>query len=665
LLNNLAVLYHATGAYGQAEPLYKRVLAIYGKALGPEHPDTAMALNNLAGLYHATGAYGQAEPLYKRVLAIYEKALGPEHPDTAMALNNLAELYRVRGSYGQAEPLYKRALAIREKALGPEHPDTAQSLNNLALLYQSTGAYGKAEPLYKRALAIREKALGPEHPDTATVLNNLAGLYRVTGAYGQAIPLLQRALAIREKALGPEHPNMAQTLDNLAGLYHATGAYGQAIPLLQRALAIREKALGPEHPDTAQTFDNLAGLCRDAGAYGQAEPLYKRALAIREKALGPEHPDTAQSLNNLALQYQSTGAYGKAEPLYKRALAIREKALGPEHPDTAQTLNNLAVFRWAMDDGAAALPLFERGQAIEWKNAERFLRTGSESRKHTYLQELRGTTSALISFSFAHSGRRATMLGITSVLQTRGRVLDAMSDSIGRLRKSVKPSDRALLDELTALAQQQSTLTHQSHGNLRPEAYRRRLQELSSEQDRLETELSKRSAEFRQQVAPVTLATIQTVIPKDAVLVEWYRYEPFDPKAKDEQSRWGKSRYVAYVLRHDGEPVVIDVGEADTIEQLIHDFRTGLSDPTSTYVKDVAQELSDKLVKPLLPFLRNTERLLISPDGALNLIPFAALVDERGQYSASKMGITYSHERSGLAADWCCPYRKGRRCGRG
>ena len=39
------------------------------------------SLNNLAELYRAQGHYAEAEPLYKRSLAIWEKALGPEHPD--------------------------------------------------------------------------------------------------------------------------------------------------------------------------------------------------------------------------------------------------------------------------------------------------------------------------------------------------------------------------------------------------------------------------------------------------------------------------------------------------------------------------------------------------------------------------------------------------------
>ncbi len=68
------------------------------------------------------GQYAQAEPLYKRSLAIREKALGPDHPDVATSLNNLAELYRAQNQYAQAEPLYKRSLAIREKAFGVSHP---------------------------------------------------------------------------------------------------------------------------------------------------------------------------------------------------------------------------------------------------------------------------------------------------------------------------------------------------------------------------------------------------------------------------------------------------------------------------------------------------------------------------------------------------------------
>ena len=39
----------------------------------------------------------KARPLYERALAICEKALGPEHPHTALSLNNLAVLLNGHG----------------------------------------------------------------------------------------------------------------------------------------------------------------------------------------------------------------------------------------------------------------------------------------------------------------------------------------------------------------------------------------------------------------------------------------------------------------------------------------------------------------------------------------------------------------------------------------
>ena len=96
--------------------------------------EEAARLNEQAIQLYQQGRYADAEPLLKRSLAIYEKALGPDHPDVATSLNNLAVLYSNQGRYADAEPFHKRALAIYEKALGSDHPDVATSLN-LSLIH--------------------------------------------------------------------------------------------------------------------------------------------------------------------------------------------------------------------------------------------------------------------------------------------------------------------------------------------------------------------------------------------------------------------------------------------------------------------------------------------------------------------------------------------------
>ena len=238
--------------YPEAERYYRKAAAI-------EDQDP-FYLDAHATILQKMGQYADAEPLFRRALAIDEKALGKDHPDVASSLNNLALLLYSQGKYGEAEPLYRRALGIYEKKLGTDHPWVATGLNNLALLLYSQGKYGEAEPLYRRALAIYEKADGSYHPDVATSLSNLAELLRAEGKYADAEPLYRRALAIREKALGPDHPDVAKSLNNLAALLDSQGKYAATEPLFRRALAIDEKALGKDHPTTVGIRKNLNSL---------------------------------------------------------------------------------------------------------------------------------------------------------------------------------------------------------------------------------------------------------------------------------------------------------------------------------------------------------------------------------------------------------------------
>jgi tetratricopeptide (TPR) repeat protein len=78
----------------------------------------ATGLNNLAGLLRATNRLGEAEPLFRRALAIDKASYGPDHPNVATDLNNLTSLLGATNRLGEAEPLYRRALAIVESSTG-------------------------------------------------------------------------------------------------------------------------------------------------------------------------------------------------------------------------------------------------------------------------------------------------------------------------------------------------------------------------------------------------------------------------------------------------------------------------------------------------------------------------------------------------------------------
>ena len=249
------------------------------KNTAPPIATSGAAINNLAQLHGNQGRDGEAEPLFKRAIAILEKSAGLDSPEIAAALNNLAALCQRQERYADAEPLFKRALAIREKSLGRDHPDLGQSLNNLATYYEKLGRHGDSEPLFRRALAIYQKAAGPEHTAVATLLNNLGQVAKVQGRYAEAEPLIRRSLAIRETVLGREHPDVARSLNNLADLHERQGRYADALPLYQRAVTIREAALGANHPDAAISLNNLASLYQTLGRTADALPLTEKTLA--------------------------------------------------------------------------------------------------------------------------------------------------------------------------------------------------------------------------------------------------------------------------------------------------------------------------------------------------------------------------------------------------
>jgi len=468
------------------------------------------------------------------------------------------------------------------------------------------------------------------------------------GKYNDAIPLVEKALAIVENVVGSENPTVAKLVDFLGQLHYHQGNYTEAEPLFQGSLAIREKALGENHPSVATSLNNLANLYRSQGRYDEAEPLYQRSLAIWEKVLGENHPDVATSLNNLASLYRSQGRYDQAEPLYQRSLAIWEKTLGENHPHVATSLNSLALLYHSQGDTTQAINFLSRGLEVEEQNLNVLLATGSERQKQDSMKTVSNTTDFAVSLHIkdAPNNSEATRLALTTLLRRKGRILDVITNDLQLLRENITPENQQLLDELAAVRTQLATLIYNKPENLSDEQYRQQVANLRQKSEQLEAELSRRSADFRTISEPVTVEAVQQLIPEDAALVEFILYEPFDAKAST--NRWGKPHYAAYILKSSGEPQWVDLGEAEPIHKAaFFRFNLALKDKKDAFIgntddiKQTGRQLDELLMQPIREKLGNINHIIISPDAQLNLIPFAALVDENNRYLLETYQITY------------------------
>src|SRR5262249_16407858 len=165
------------------------------------------------------------------------------------------------------------------------------------------------------------------------------------------------------------------------------------------------------------------------------------------------------------------------------------------------------------------------------------------------------------------------------------------------------------------------------------EAYDQRLAKLEAQDQKLERDISAQSAAFRIQAQPITVASVRAALPEGAPLVEWSVYRPFLPRAAGApKDKWGSPRYVACVLSQKGAPGCVDLGEAKPIEDAVAGLRRALSRAAGSNVNKLARDLDALVMAPVRKLLGETRWVFLSPDGVLNLVPFAALVEESGRY---------------------------------
>ncbi|WP_437723076.1 tetratricopeptide repeat protein [Sorangium sp. So ce861] len=637
-LDLLGRLYLDVGDHAGAEPVLQRALRLHEQALGAAHPELATTLSDLAELHRQRGEPARAEQLARRALAIRERSLGPAHPAVAASSGQLGSLYRDRGDFVRAERLTRRALEVRRSSLGPEHPAVAASLDDYAGLYHDWGDYPRAERLYQQAVELKERVLGAEHLSVATSLGRMARLQRDQGDYESAEHLQQRAMTIKARTLGQRHPELARTIDDLAEVYMDQGEYPRAEELYRRAMSIREATFGGDHPDVATSLTNLAKLAWKRGDAALAEPLLERALAVKIRALGPEHPSVPISLRYLAQVVHRRGDDGRAELTYRQALSLQEKLLGAWHPSVVPLLYELSGMYLARGDLTGALDAQARGAAVRDRHAALLLAAGSEAKKRAYMAMLARETSETISLHMKHAtaDTSAARLALTTILRRKGSVLDAMADSLAALRGRLGPEDRRALDDLASVQSELSTLTLRGPGSTPVDRHRAALAALEQRRQAIEADISRRSAEFRAQAPLVSIEDVLAAVPEAAALVEIVMYEPYDPRT----ATWGAPRYAAYVLRADGRVLSTDLGEVSAIDASVKALRRALALP-SVDPRPSARALDVRLMEPIRALLGGARSVLVSADGALNLVPFGALVDEHGSYLVESFTFTY------------------------
>ncbi len=628
------------------------------RSQAPSHPDYIETLSLQSYQEWSRGRFHEAREAASAALALAERTLRPDHPRVAQAMSLLAgarlDLWDIEG----AHDLMRRAVAVAERSLGSEHPDYARHLNDLANVTVLLGDYQAARSLYERGLAILEARFGEAHDMVATAAYNLARVNRVLGDYDRALRDYRRATAIWEQVFSPNHAFVAQALAAQAVVVREQGDLKSALALQERALAIRERVLEPQHPTIARTLTAIAETYQQLGRIVEAERSSDRAIRIWTAAGSPNAHDYAAALALSAGLSFERGSIRQARKGFERALAVDLGIFGSAHPDVAQARMSLARAMARTGEAAMALEGAIEAEAVGREHLRMMLRSLPERQALNYAGiRPRGVDLML---SLVGLTPQAAAAGADAVVRSRALVLDEVA---GRQRTAAG-ADRTLAAGLATARQRLANLVVQGPGAMPRERFDALVDAARRDSEVAERRLAEGSDDFRleRDRAHIGLSEVAAALPPGTTLVSYVRYQQLrlDARRADETPS-----FMAFVLRPGKTPVAVKLGPAQAIESLVSRWRAGIAADVLGQTASAAARRGVLRRCGVCPsrtdlgshrsHLVGARAIVLVPDGALSLVPFAALPAAGGYLIESAPPIHYLTAERDLVAIAAAP----------
>jgi len=652
VLGSLAMALLVLEEPAAAQAALRKALVIQIKNEGEIGPSVGATHSALSRALLAQGDVEGARKAVRRAVEVLAQT-----PDTNGSALVLADAHVELGALSPAEEAERQAelaRAILVKKLGPETSQLSRVDLLLAGVAAGRGDVAGAEQLTMRALS-RLEGVGPKNPDLVLPLIALAGHATNRRDLRRAFDLLERAEHVANRAPG-DTPLWMVRLE-LAKTLTALRKYEAAAKVATSMIAEMERRLGTEHPALADPL-SLLGTIEITMKNGDPEAHMRRARELRTKALG-ESPGTLAPFRMVeGFMLALRGKTREAEALLKQATS--------DYGSTPATTKEVALVETARailaadrGDGAGAVELIEH--AIEHSETDLGLALGRstdrESDELVFARVVSHRTAVAVHLGYAPRDPRAARAAVTGVLRMKERSRESAAMAMASARRRMEPHDRELLDALALARSEAARLDVASVPPAARGAHEPRVAEAWQRVRGMERELASRGNVPRDLAVRVTLDDVRAGLAQGSALVELVVYDAWrkgNPLGDD-----AESRYAAYVIRPDGDPVGVDLGPVEAIDRDVTALREALGGETDGPHAAVAARLYAKLFRPLESALRGTSHVVFAPDGSLSMLPFAVLRDEAGHTLLERFGLSYVGSGRELVRRSRVPSRSG------
>lgn len=648
-LFQLGLFYNAAWPHALGEQCLRDALAIRLRLLEPNDKLIADNYFYLALVCGNQNKLDQEQSYYDKALQIRERILEPDDPDIARALMSLSNLYGKIGDHDKALQAGRRAYSIYLKHFGPEQIQVAKTINNLGSEYYEMGNFAQSERCFLEALTTKEKLLKPDNPDLCTTLLGLGDLYCALGRFTEAEKLYLRSLAIFQKEYGSEHVNVAAVWECLGKMYFARGNLADADTCFHTAVALREKIQGKGHPDVVENLIFSSGIASSRGDYLQSQKLLETARAICDSIYAGGHPLKARIQDDLGVLFTRTDRFPQAERALDSALSINKRIFGNDHISVARSLENNSNLKWRKHELPEAFQFRREACRIQISFLDRNASAMSERDALGLSNSMKKSASGLLSLYLEMKipGRTATREAADIILASKGQVSDCIFQRQADGVTTSNSHDSALARSLVFTKRRLSRMYVDGPGDS-VARYRSQVDSLSALAEKLEADLIAGSGSLQKARIShdVNTNAVASRLPAGAVLVEYIRF-----LRRNSEGINTPPYYAALILTRDNRPTIIGLGQAGAIDASVEDYRRHMMLLSATSVAPnqadmreytaINDRLYSQLVQPLEKFTASCRMMLIAPDGELNLISFAGLMDVNRKFLIEKSSIQY------------------------
>ncbi len=308
LMSNVAGLYERKGDYARAESKLEEALAATPADQGF---DLGIVHQRLGDVLRTQGKTDAAIDHYAQTIALWTEALGPSHPNVAIAKSSWASGLSRAGRTSEAEAAFRESIEQLEAAFGTEHPSVSVGLQNLGITLKNQGRFEEAEVVFRRAASIDATVFGPDHMKTADRREALGRLLTRRGKGAEALAEHEAAGKVYAKALDVGHPwrilnhmNRGDALRQMQDKRRSVDAYAAAFesakahlesddPLRSDTAAYYGRALveAERYSHAAAVLGPALRMLQEVEGYGDVKAIAGWALARAQVETGGDVAD--------------------------------------------------------------------------------------------------------------------------------------------------------------------------------------------------------------------------------------------------------------------------------------------------------------------------------------------------------------------------------------